>query len=407
MAGQGMARQGDAVLIAAQSGRALAAAARRAGLRPFVADLFGDADTLALAAAHRLVTGRFGAGPGARSLLAALDDLAGAAGTPLGVVLGSGFEGAPALMAAIAARHRLLGAAPDCVRRLKDPLHLAGLCARLGIPHPPVSLAAVPDPESWLLKRRGGSGGGHIRPAPAGPPPPGAYLQRRVPGRALSLNILADGRALRVLAATAQWAAPTRARPFRYAGAVDPGDMPAPVRAAATAAVAALVAETGLCGLASADLAVDGETWWLLEINPRPGATLDVLDRRAAPLLARHIEAACGRLGPDLVPPADAAATRICYADRTLEGVPPLAWPDFVMDRPRPGSRIAAGAPVCTVRAAGRDAAAARHALAPRLAAVRALLPGAFLAVDRAHPAGRAGRDEASSAAETGWAAGW
>ncbi|MFC6049036.1 tetrahydromethanopterin C1 transfer protein, partial [Methylobacterium hispanicum] len=37
----------DAILIAAQSGRALAEAARRAGLRPLVADLFGDADTLA------------------------------------------------------------------------------------------------------------------------------------------------------------------------------------------------------------------------------------------------------------------------------------------------------------------------------------------------------------------------
>ena len=41
----------EAILIAAQSGRALAEAARRAGLRPFVADLFGDSDTLALSEA--------------------------------------------------------------------------------------------------------------------------------------------------------------------------------------------------------------------------------------------------------------------------------------------------------------------------------------------------------------------
>ncbi len=38
-----------ALLIAAISGRSLAAAARRAGFRPLVADLFNDADTLALA----------------------------------------------------------------------------------------------------------------------------------------------------------------------------------------------------------------------------------------------------------------------------------------------------------------------------------------------------------------------
>jgi uncharacterized protein len=35
-----------AILIAAITGRSLAAAARRAGFRPLVADLFNDADTL-------------------------------------------------------------------------------------------------------------------------------------------------------------------------------------------------------------------------------------------------------------------------------------------------------------------------------------------------------------------------
>ena len=52
-----------------------------------------------------------------------------------------------------------------------------------------------------------------------------------------------------------------------------------------------IVAATGLRGLASADLLVDGADWWLTEINPRPGATLDVLDRRGTPLLAAHIAA--------------------------------------------------------------------------------------------------------------------
>ncbi|MFE1601849.1 ATP-grasp domain-containing protein [Methylobacterium sp. ID0610] len=368
-----MTRPGGAILIAAQSGRALAAAARRAGLRPFVADLFGDADTRALAAGYRQVPGRFGAGPGGRAVLAALDALAAEAGPSLGVVLGSGFEGSPALMRAIAARHRLIGAAPDTVAALKDPPGLAALCTRLAIPHPPLSLDPVPDPENWLLKRRGASGGGHIRPAGPGPVPRGASLQRRMPGRAQSLNFLADGRRILVLADTAQWSAPAPGRPFRYAGAVDPGGMPEGVRAAATAAVAALAEATGLRGLASADLLVDGSDWWFLEINPRPGATLDVLDRRAEPLLLRHIDAAGGRLGPTLALPPDAAATEICYAAEAIAPVPPLAWPDFVMDRPLAGSRIPAGGPICTVRAAGPDAEAARTGVRARTGAVRAL----------------------------------
>ncbi|GJD52073.1 hypothetical protein OPKNFCMD_4835 [Methylobacterium crusticola] len=364
----------DAILIAAQSGRALAAAARRAGLRPYVADLFGDEDTRELAAGYRRIAGRLGRGPGAEGVVRALEALAAEAGRPLGLVLGSGFEGAPALMARLAARHRLLGASPAAVAALKDPAGLAALCARLRIPHPDIALAPVADPAGWLAKRRGGSGGGHVRPAAAGPLAPGTYLQRRRPGVPRSLNVLADGRGIAVLAVTEQWAAPAPGHPFRYAGAAAPGALPAAVRDAAERAVADLVAATGLAGLASADLLVDGTEWWLLEVNPRPGATLDVLDRGPRPLLARHIEAAAGRLTAGGAPPPGAAATEICYAEATLEAVPPLDWPDAVMDRPRAGSRIAAGSPICTVRASGPDAAAARRGLRAHAAAVRALL---------------------------------
>ena len=47
---------GAPVLIAALSGRGLAASARRAGYEPLVADAFGDSDTAEHAAAARCVT---------------------------------------------------------------------------------------------------------------------------------------------------------------------------------------------------------------------------------------------------------------------------------------------------------------------------------------------------------------
>ena len=126
----------EAVLIAAQSGRALAEAARRAGMRPFVAVLFGDSDTLALSEAYRPLPGRFGSPMAFDATLAAIDALADTAGSVVGLVLGSGFEDAPDLMARIAERHRLIGAAAPAVAALKDPFALATLCARLDIPHP-------------------------------------------------------------------------------------------------------------------------------------------------------------------------------------------------------------------------------------------------------------------------------
>ena len=372
--------EGGAVLIAAQSGRALAQAARRAGLRPFVLDLFGDEDTLALAEAHRALPGRFGAGRRDRAaVLAGLGELSDRAGGVLGVVLGSGFEGAPDLIAEIAAGHRLLGAGAETVAALNHPFRFAALCERLAIPHPALGAGPAAEGGAWLLKRAGGCGGAHIRVSTPGAVPPGHYLQARMPGRACALNFLSDGHRIEPLALTEQWQAPSPLRPFRYAGALargrnEAGPVPAAVVAEIADAALRLARATGLTGLASADCLVEGERWWLLEINPRPGATLDVLDRRPTPLLIQHIEAVLGRMPMIEATPADATGAEICYAARTRAAVPPLDWPDHVRDRPRAGSPVARDAPFCTVTATGPDAAAVREELRRRTAAVRALL---------------------------------
>ncbi|KNY23519.1 ATP-grasp domain-containing protein [Methylobacterium sp. ARG-1] len=376
----------EAILIAAQAGRALAAAARRAGLRPFVADLFGDADTLALSEAYRPLPGRFGSRIADDAMLAAIDDLAACAGSRLGIVLGSGFEDAPDLVARIAARHRLIGADADAVAALKDPLGFAALCDRFRIPHPAIATGPLPDPSGWLLKRVGGSGGSHIRPATRGPAPEGHYVQARAPGRPHALNFLADGQTMQVLAVTEQWCAPSPIRPYRYGGALVGADaeaqpLPAPLLQAVAEAVESLIAATGLRGLGSADFLADESGWWLTEINPRPGATLDILDRRSTPLLAAHIEASLGAmpvLGPQ---PADAAAAQICYADREHAPVPDCPWPDHVRDRPRPGTVVRRDAPLCTVLALGADRQAALDSLKTRTARLQA-----DLAAKKTHP---------------------
>jgi uncharacterized protein len=381
-------REGQPLLIAAQSGRALAQAARRAGLRPLVLDLFGDADTRALAEQYRQAEGRFGEGLHGREAI--LNQLAALAADspapPAGIVLGSGFEGAPDLMRAIAERYRLLGADPDCVASLKDPWAFADLCRAHDVPHPAVTRAPVADRTAWLLKRAGGSGGTHIRPATGGAAPPGAYFQARVPGRAVALSFLADGRAIRMVGVTEQWSAPSPLRPFRYAGALERGrHEPPPLDPSLLAAirdgVARLVAATGLRGLASADCLVAGAEWWLTEINPRPGATLDVLDRRPTPLLALHIAASLGHLSAPEPAPMDAAASEICYAALGYAPIPPIVWPDFVRDRPKPGTTVARDAPLCTLFATGPDSAATRAMLRGQAAELRARL-----ALTEGHP---------------------
>lgn len=343
--------------------------------------------------------GRFGLGLGDGSVLAALNALTCEARTPpLGVVLGSGFERRPDLIAAIDRRFGVLGASAESVAALKDPAAFAGLLRRLGVPHPPISLDPVPNPAAWLLKARGGSGGGHIRPARIGQPAPGTYLQARVPGAPHSVAFLADGRDVLPLALTEQWTAPSKRAPWRYGGAVEPGILPSPVRERVEAALHGIVRATGLAGLASADLLVDGDRWWLLEINPRPGATLDLLDRRPTPLLIRHLAACRGELGRAEPVPALACGTAIVYASRTVASVPSLSWPDFVADRPGAGTRVRAGAPICTVTAIGRTPAAVKLALAAREKTAALLLGEAHDAAVTG--TGRAGHDAARQRAE-------
>jgi predicted ATP-grasp superfamily ATP-dependent carboligase len=357
-----------AVLIAAVSGRVLAEAARRDGYAPLVADLFGDADTAALAAAHAVVPGGLARGLRRRPLLAALDRLAEGR-RPVGVVYGGGLDGRPGVIAALGRRYRLFGNDAATVARLKDPFAFAALCRDCGVPHPPI--ARRPDGEgAWLSKRAGGGGGAHVRPA-RGPVRPPRYLQRRVAGRPVSALLLGDRRRAMVLGFSEQWTAPAPHAPFRYGGAARPAALTPAEAAALGEAAARIAAAVGLVGLNSADFLLRPDGFDLLEINPRPGASLDVFDR--APLFALHLAACAGHLPARPPAPGPAAAAMVVYAPRALVVRERFAWPDWASDRERAGP-VPAAAPLCTVRAEGADAAAARAEAERRAARLLAMI---------------------------------
>lgn len=355
------------IAVIALSGRSLAAAARRAGLRPLVFDLFADEDTQALAAG--VVRLREG---GDLSLDASdlLAELGARVPANMPVVLGSGFEDRPDLVDALAARFRLIANGRRCLTWLKTPDAFAGLLADLGVPHPRLFAQAAPAGVRSLEKRAGGTGGGHVRFASRADGP-GRYLQEFVPGRVVSALFIGNGREARVIGFSEQWCAPAPDAPFRYGGAAGPVRLPTGMASEVGRAVGAITAASGLKGLASADLIIGDGHWWLIEINPRPGATLDLFDRAPLPpLLALHLAAFDGHL-PDCAvldegAPAEAQAAAILYADQpVIIGVDAL--PDWTADRPAAGGLIPPGAPVCTVFAAGPSPSDARALLAGRL----------------------------------------
>lgn len=362
------------MLIAAASGRALAASARRAGYVPLVADAFGDADTLASAGAHAHVD-LLGPARDDEKVIGALARLA-AGVVPAGIVCGSGFEDRAALLTRISQRWPLLGNPPETITRLKNPLRFVALCNDADVRHPEMSLHRPDDPAGWLVKRVGGAGGWHIRPLGKNDAADeDVYFQRFVPGQAVSALLLGDGRRAMVLGFSAQSCSPLPRHPFRYGGAVRPAALSDSLMQRLTAALQRLTALAPLTGLSSADFLVDGDTFYLLEINPRPGATFDLFEPEHGPsLFSLHVDACAGRL-PDAPPRLEGAtAGAILYAARAVKRMPALEWPDWVSDRPVPGSAVEADAPLCSVFARGMTAAEAQGQLERRMAEIEARL---------------------------------
>ena len=305
-------------------------------------------------------------GPDPADLIAALSDLAQSAEKPpIGLVCGAGFEQQPKILDTLASRWSLLGCSSDVVTRAKDPASLARLCAELDIPHPAIRFDVPASPECWLAKSIGGSGGWHICDARSAAAAPGIYFQRRALGAPVCALVVGTGKEAAIIGWSSQWTAPTPGVPYRWAGAVQPARMEPALQALLTRKVLELAIAVGLTGIASMDFLIDGSTWHLLEINPRPGGTLDIFDDGSGRSFEMHVQACRGRL-IELPQYRAAQACAIAFAERDIASMPHVQWPDWCADLQRAGTRIQAGAPVCTIHAAAADPETARHLVEER-----------------------------------------
>jgi predicted ATP-grasp superfamily ATP-dependent carboligase len=349
------------LLIAAISGRALAAAARRAGYAPLVADFFCDTDTVALAERTAKLPGDLRSGIDGAAIADVLRRLAGR-DEPVALVLGSGFERQPGIVDELARHFPIAGNRTEAIRRVKDPQILAADCAALDIPHPAFRFDTPPDPENWMAKAVGGAGGVHVAPASGRPPAPDRYFQRFVAGQSVSALFVASGNSARIVGFSRQWLSPAPGSPYRYGGAVRLRRFQRSDAEKIGGWLSALTRRAGLVGLCSADFIRNADGCHLVEINPRPGATLDIFDSEEAPLMEAHLRAARGE--PYRLPRfANSMASMITYASRAVPEFPPIPWPDWTADHQSPGTRLTAGDPVCTVFARGASAGTTERAV--------------------------------------------
>ncbi|MGF1643442.1 MAG: ATP-grasp domain-containing protein [Thiotrichales bacterium] len=273
------------------------------------------------------------------------------------LVYGGGLERHPAALEPWREAGRLYGNTPAVVTKVNDPKTFFPLLDRLGIDHPAVRWRE-PTRGDWLIKRAGASGGGHVRRWRSGVSVrAGEYWQRHVAGQAVSVLFLANRRAVRIIGYNTLFQLDGG---FAYAGAINRAELTHSRRAELAAVAQALTLELGLVGLNGIDFIAHHDGCLLLELNPRPSATFELYDEDfMRGLMFWHLQACRGRLYPTSSQGRNAVRLRKILFVKTGYTVPPgLNWPDWVRDIPQPGVTIGADEPLCTIAAAGSDAAA-------------------------------------------------
>lgn len=378
------------VVILGASARALAQSAAAGGWEVYAADLFGDADLLAVAGrAARLDPQHYPAG-----LAAAAAILPAAPWCYAGAV-----ENHAGLIDAIAASRPLAGNRGDAVRAVRDPGNLARATRAAGLRYPDTHATpdAVPGDGSFLVKPLASAGGRGIRPWRGDDekkPVAERVWQRRIGGTPHAAAFLIDRHGPRLIGLSRQLiGAPwCHAGPFSYCGSVVvPPAAVQPAVAEQMVRLGAMLAERfGLVGAVGVDMILDPDgTAWVVEVNPRYTASMELHERASGESIAAAHLAACG-FGRPLTAQGSGGgsggiwAKGVLHAAHAIDITPAVidrwhslaaAWnpsdgAPLLADVPVPGQVVGPAAPLLTVFAAGPTAEAAVADVAARAAAI-------------------------------------
>lgn len=354
------------ILIVANSGRMLAQAAKSAGFKPLVIDLSADLDTQGYAEDFRQV----------KSL--AEQDLAPAVDYFIEryavshVIYGSGFECYPESLYYLNNRLMVLGNHPDVFAKQLAKQAFFSTLDRLTIPHPEVVFSAPDCAGDWLLKPRQGQGGVGIKRYRAGDGlDASVYWQKFQAGTPHSALFLADGERVQVIGFNSQWSVRlSETQEFVFSGVINSADLSNRHKALITEWLKQMVPAFALKGLNSLDFIYADDCSYILEINPRPSASMQLYDEN---LLVRHIQSCVGdgltalALSPEtgrLKSPLQ-TGYQIIYAEHDLIIPERFEWPDWCMDLSEPGSFIRTGQPICSIIANQKNSrSVAQHLLA-------------------------------------------
>jgi predicted ATP-grasp superfamily ATP-dependent carboligase len=370
------------ILLVAYSARFLAESALSGGFSVRAADYFGDRDLRdrveSVSVLRDLKKSFSPAG-----LLTAAERLSGDA-----LVYAGGVENHPALVARLGRRRELLGNPPEVLVAVRDWKRLGEVLRKADLPAPemrfPGEEGRAGSGGRWLVKPRRSAAGAGIHFWRGEVLPRGNVLQEFLPGMSGSFTFLADGRRAVPVGCTEQLIGRKEfgGKPFAWCGNVAPLAFAPDTEEEKRAEVLlrrmaeALTEAFSLRGLNTVDFVLVGRKGERLpvpvEINPRPSASLEVLEALLGrSLFGEHVRACRGVLFEESFRPESGFFGKgIVFARRKVTVSATGEWrASWRADIPHDGEEIARGNPVCTVFGQGKTREECLEAL--RAAALR------------------------------------
>ncbi len=360
------------LLIVGASTRAAAASAVQAGFQPVCVDRFGDDDLRRIATVVAVDNDL-------RHTLDAIKAL-----PPMPWIYTGSLENDPKFIAAVSERHSLLGNPPSVLKKVRDPAWLERTLRAHDMPALRVQSVRRVDAlvratensdegvqatnDGWLFKPTRGGGGARIAVWSGQPLPTHErfYLQEHRLGTPMSALFVASQAKVELIGVCEQLIGSSAGAPteFGYAGSIGPIEVSQRTRDLLQRLGDTLTHEAQLRGMFGIDFVLSDDIPWLVEVNPRYTASVEVLERGSdRALVANHVSACDGRtvrhwrITEQLASPR-IIGKQIVYAIRDVT-VPALEQlfeseghssdAPLIADIPAPGSRILAGWPICTV----------------------------------------------------------
>lgn len=334
------------LLIVATSGRMLAQSCKAVSCSCLVIDCFSDLDTEFFSLDHIKVESL------AISHVEAAVGLLQKQYQISHVIYGSGLECHVVTLAFLQQHFIVWGNTMETFLAVQDKQQFFSSLDRLKISYP-LTVFKQPDTnQGWLVKPMQGEGGEgifqhqyHIDYIDT------SYWQKYCPGVAMSVLFMANNNAYKIVGFNKQLNVSLGNKEFIFSGVISQPEIEFDIVKKVSHWLDNLVPEFYLKGLNSLDFIVQENECYLLEINPRPSASMQLYTEQC---LLAYLNGGW----PETMGRCDLENNyhgyKIVFAETDYVISKQITWPSWVADIPRVGTFIQTNIPICSIIANGK-----------------------------------------------------